>query len=500
MRVKKVRRIGFCLLFAVIMIGKPLAAVTADDTVTPDYQLIDDYITVEMKSAKIPGLAISIIHGNEVIYQKCYGTADGHREITADTPFGIGSVGKTFTALAIRQLINEGKLEENNTVKDFIEDFNSTYQGEAVNITIRQLLSHYSGYSEQQGVQPYLFHSKYTIEEVVTKSKDLELVRTPGSEYEYSNLNFIILGRIIELITGLSYSDYIEENIFQKLNMSNSSFNERIVKEKGLADGHTIFYGLPIKSHYTFPTGSTPAGYVFCSVEDMSHYLIAYLNGGYYNEVSVIDSNSLAEPKDPLKNGFEGGWYDELWFLNYGYPKHDLYMNTYGYNGGAPNYTSSIKINQEARYAVVVMDNMIDENDFYEGEIDSSTICHAVMEYLAYGKAPVNTILKGSFEKRSSAILFAVVILGYSLISILSVFRKRSKRLAVINFIYLFLEFILPVTAAIVIPLYNDSNWSWLIATWPEVNYIIVGAICWLILLGTLKLIIRIVHKKRQVA
>jgi CubicO group peptidase (beta-lactamase class C family) len=530
-----IRNILIGLTAMMIILYTPISTImAAAEPGALDYNAIDNYVTTEMKHGRIKGMAISIVHGDEVIYQKGYGTAGDNREVTVDTPFGIGSVGKTFTALAIRQLINEGKLEENTSVNDYVKGFQPTYQGEAVTITIRQLLTHTSGISQVQGVVPYLFNAAYSNEDVVDRSKNLKLDILPGTEYTYSNLNYVILGRTVEIISGQSFADYICKNIFQRLGMTHSYYNEKPAKDNGLSDGYVIFYGIPVKSHYPVPTGSISAGYVFSSVEDMSHYLISYLNQGWYNGVSAVTDNPMEQPADPLENGFQGGWYDDIWFENNGYPKNDLYLNSYGYNGAAPNYTSSIKINQETKYAVVVMNNTMDENDFYQGDIDSSTVCAGIMEYLISGKLPANTIMKGSYERLIPAAVVLLLLFIYAYCSIrMEVHKKekkdkvytqdvkalkgikdrneirakkvikdrndiRVKKVSLYDFIFAFSDFILPISALVFIPCYNDSSWSWLIAIWPEVNYLILFAIGWLLLIGLMKILIRIFYKKQS--
>jgi hypothetical protein len=250
--------------------------------------------------------------------------------------------------------------------------------------------------------------------------------------------------------------------------------------------------------------------------------------------VSAVTDNPMEQPADPLENGFQGGWYDDIWFENNGYPKNDLYLNSYGYNGAAPNYTSSIKINQETKYAVVVMNNTMDENDFYQGDIDSSTVCAGIMEYLISGKLPANTIMKGSYERLIPAAVVLLLLFIYAYCSIrMEVHKKekkdkvytqdvkalkgikdrneirakkvikdrndiRVKKVSLYDFIFAFSDFILPISALVFIPCYNDSSWSWLIAIWPEVNYLILFAIGWLLLLGLMKILIRIFYKKQS--
>jgi CubicO group peptidase (beta-lactamase class C family) len=488
------------LLLCITVISQPVLKVYAsNDSSQLDFNVIDDYIVTEMDQGNIQGLAIGIVKGDEILYLKGYGTAGDKKEVNVETPFGTGSVAKTFTALAIRQLINEDRLEGQSYVKDYIEDFQPTFQGKPVNLTINQLLTHTSGFSKMQGGAPYLYNSDYSIKEVVEKSKSLELNRPAGTSYEYSNLNYIILGRIIEIVSGISYEDYIRNNIYSRLEMSHSYIDENKATKDGLSQGYTILYGLPVATHYSYPKGSASAGFMFCSIEDMTHYLICYLNKGYYGGNSVIMNNNFEMSEDPMENSFLNHWYDEYWFENTGNPRVNLYLDSYGHNGAAPNFTSSFLVNQKSRYAVVVMDNTFDQARFFKKNVDSSTICRGIMEYIETGKLPKSEPESGSYVRLIPVFLILLSLLLYSFISIRSMVRSKTKKLMnVPNYIYMFIDIILPILSIFIIPKYNDSNWGWLLASNPEINYSIIGTVFWLLFTGCIKMSILMLIKHRK--
>ena len=493
MNYTSLKRIVIFILLCLIMLFGPICKINAFDSVDYlDFDRINEYIQAEMSQGKIQGLAVCIVKGNEIAYLKGYGQSGNNRKVDISTPFCIGSVSKTFTSLAIRQMINENKLNVQSPVNNYIKDFHPIYEGNEVNPTVYQLLTHTSGFSIKQGWFPYLYNSAYSIREVVEKSNSLNINTKPGTSYEYSNLNYILLGRIIEIVSGLSYKDYVKSNIFEKLDMEHSYTDEAIAVKNGLSQGYTILYGLPVPSHYAYPEGSLPAGFIFASIEDMANYLICFLNKGFYKDNSVVMDPSASKLENFMENSYLSNWYDQNWIENYGAPRNDLYLDSYGYNGATPNYTASFLINQKSRYGVVVMNNTHDQVNFFDRDIDSSTICRGIMEYLESGEIPQVEPVKTNYTRLFPIASIILIMIIYTFMSIRCVFVAKGRKT---GFRYFLIDIILPVVAFVAIPFYNESNWSWLLASNPEVNYIIIGVILWLMLLAFIKISI---HGERQ--
>jgi len=458
-----------------------------------DFITIDEYIKRQMDEGKIPGLALGIVKGDSIVYLKGYGNAGQNREVNEKTPFAIGSVGKTFTALAVRQLINEGEIDEYASIQEYIKEFKPIFQGEVAEITVNQLLTHTSGLSTKSGNELYLYNSKYSLAELVEKAANTNLNRPVGSSYEYSNLNYLVLGLIVEKVTGMSYETYVENNIFKELDMNKSYLDESKAVENGMADGHNYVLGFNLTTHYPFPKGIGPAGGYFSTIEDMSHYLICYLNKGYYNGNSIIPNNSLKAAVDPLADSYKDYWYTEYWLENAGYPIADLYLNYYGHNGSLPNYSSSIYLNQKSRYGIVVLANSRDQAKFFKTEIAPWTISKGIMEYVETGKLPPDTIVKGSYERIIWVVLALVLILSYAIVSIRRFIHVKNKKIgALLLLSSIFVDYILPILAFIIIPVYNDVSWGWLLASNPELDYLIITLIVLLIGIGIIKTIIYI--------
>jgi len=124
----------------------------------------------------------------------------------------------------------------------------------------------------------------------------LKLNRPVGASFQYCNLNYNLLGLVIEAASGRSYAEYIQEHILAPLGMSRTYTSQAMAKQNGLAMGHRYWFGFPIAApNMPFPLSSLPAGGLISSSEDMARYLIAQLNGGCYGKAQVLSSAGIDE-------------------------------------------------------------------------------------------------------------------------------------------------------------------------------------------------------------
>ena len=185
-----------------------------------DFSAVDAYVESQMKDLHIPGMALGIVQGDQVAYVHGYGEAGpGKRLVTPQTPFMIGSVSKSFTALAVMQLVEAGKIDLDAPVQTYLPWFRVADAGASAQITVRHLLNQNSGLSRESGLEEETASdlSDEAIESGVRRLADDELSRAPGTTFEYSNVNFNILGLIVQTLSGQSYESYIQEHVFDPL-------------------------------------------------------------------------------------------------------------------------------------------------------------------------------------------------------------------------------------------------------------------------------------------
>jgi CubicO group peptidase (beta-lactamase class C family) len=276
-----------------------------------DIAAIDTYIINHMEENQIPGLALSIVHNDEIVYTKGYGvTGPDGTPVTPQTPFVIGSTSKSFTALAVMQLVETGDIELDASIDTYIPWFTMAGSEEAKQITVRHLLTHSSGLSrpvsDKDTVNPDT--SEDALETHIRELVDYSLARSAGESYAYNNVNYEILGLIVQSVSGESFEDYIEKYVYSPLEMTNSYTSKEEADANGLATWHTYFFGRPRASpNNPYPRRKLPSGFLIASAEDLGHYLIAQLNGGRYEEAQVLSPENVALMQQPSVETFDKG-------------------------------------------------------------------------------------------------------------------------------------------------------------------------------------------------
>lgn len=239
---------------------------------------IDRYVQQQVDASRLPGVAVAIVQGGDVVHQRGFGH-DGHgRPITSGTPFPIGSLTKSFTALAIRQLSEAGAIGLDDAVERHLPWFQVADADASRRITVRHLLNQTSGFSRASGIQPLLDNAPASLEDVVRGLASTPLNRPVGESYEYSNLNFVVLGLLVETITGQSWGTYIERQIFAPLGMTHSFTTYAAAERMGMTALHRYWFGVPVRSGLDYQPGLAPTGYLVASAEDMARYLTVYLD------------------------------------------------------------------------------------------------------------------------------------------------------------------------------------------------------------------------------
>lgn len=269
---------------------------------------IEEFIADEMSRAGAPGLAYAVVENGDISSgEQGEALLGSGRMITPDTPFVVGSIAKSFTALAVMQLVEADEITLDDPVADYLDMFVDS-PGRA--ITIRQLLSHTSGYSTFQGNdtprEPYRGADALVrqVERIAQWTPAME----PGTSWQYSNANYYVLGALVERVSGEDYASYVETQILRPIGMDHS-FVADGERHDTLAVGHTPWFGMkrPVGAGET-ELMSAPAGGIIATARDTARYLSVMMNG----EDDVISARSKAEMMRPASevSPFYGfGWY-----------------------------------------------------------------------------------------------------------------------------------------------------------------------------------------------
>jgi CubicO group peptidase (beta-lactamase class C family) len=286
--------------FAALVVS---CAATNAQTALPTNQIekIDRYVATRVAEQRIPGAALAIVAQDHITRVTGFGVADpSGRPVTAETPFILGSLSKSFTALAVMQLVEKGQINLDAKVREYIPWF-TLADDSSREITVRQLLNQASGLSVETS-EKFAASSDVSdsaLENRVRSLRTEHLDRAVGSNFEYSGTNYAVLGLLVQIVSNQSYEKYIQEHIFTPLEMEHTYSSQVEAEKNGLASGYLYWFFFPHATELPFNRGSLPQGYIISTAHDMSHYLIAQLNGGRYGDVQILSAAGIREMHRP---------------------------------------------------------------------------------------------------------------------------------------------------------------------------------------------------------
>jgi CubicO group peptidase (beta-lactamase class C family) len=251
------------LLIVAVLFAGSCAARASTDRNENAADKIDAYLRSRVARQRMPGLAIGLVD-RDGVHLAGVGVADpSGRAVTPQTPFLLGSLSKSFTALAVMQLTEQNRINLDDKICRYIPWF-TLAEDSSRNITVRQLLNQTSGISVETS-EKYSASSDESdgaLEHRVRDLKTEHLDRAVGSDFEYSGTNYAVLGLLVQIVSGESYERYVEENIFKPLKMEHSYTSATEAKKHGLATGYLYWFFLPRAKELPFNRGSLPQGYL----------------------------------------------------------------------------------------------------------------------------------------------------------------------------------------------------------------------------------------------
>jgi len=352
---------------------------------------LDEFITEIMETSHLPGLAACIVKNDGIVWSKGYGWANIEQRIpmSPDTLMNIGSISKTVTATAVMQLWEQGRFDLDDDVNNYLSFAvrNPFYPDEPV--TLKQLLTHTSSirdgsaYEESYSCGDPKIPLEVWVKGYLTPGGAYYDQREnfhewkPGEKFDYCNVAFGLLGHLVEAISGSAFSDYCRANIFEPLGMnetgwylsdldvakhavpytyvSNGEIRGRLIQEAGDVREAPIREGYVPNCLYSFP--NFPDGLLRTSVHQLAHFLMAYINGGSYENKRILQETTVREvlttQLNPSLLPDEGkslglAWYQ--WVSDNG----DL---VWGHTGGDPGITTRMLFRPTDRVGVIVFTN-----------------------------------------------------------------------------------------------------------------------------------------------
>lgn len=288
---------------------------------------LDEYLLKLYRTHVMPGFSVVVVKNDKVIYQGGFGFEYIHKQkpLTATTQMAVGSLGKSFTALAMMQLVEEGKVNLDDQVIKYIPWFRTANKDFSDKITIRMLLDNTSGLRAPVVRNKIL--SEQATEALVRSMESVYLTIEPGTRYEYSNDGFALAGLIISKVSGKPYEQYLKEKIFTPLGMKNTNNSIVGLDKPGVLHGHYfgIDEAIPASDEDLSIREYVAAGSLLrSSATEMGNYLSMLLNDGAFSGKQIISKSSLDQMWTPYssfpgiskKDGGEGlpfsyclGWF-----------------------------------------------------------------------------------------------------------------------------------------------------------------------------------------------
>ncbi|WP_051217613.1 serine hydrolase domain-containing protein [Paenibacillus assamensis] len=307
------------------------------------------------------GAVVTVVNGGEVLLNEGYGYSDKETKQKVDpkeTLFYIGSVSKVFTATAVLQLVEQGKIELHADITKYLGDMNIKNETGSP-VTVKDLLTHTSGVEHADtgfSIDAELDSNKYFSMKDELRNNTFRIIKKPGTVYTYDNFASQLQGYIVEQVTGQKFEDYAQEHLFDVLDMENSSF----VLEKDKADqlaGSYDWKGKKLKPAVFKPT-VMPEGSMSSTGKDMANYMLAVLNGGVFEGKRFLSKDSLMKmltPQVSIHTDVPNMTYGFEFYTHHEFNGHKFVVKS----GYIPGFVSKIAFLLDKKVGVFISSNQV---------------------------------------------------------------------------------------------------------------------------------------------
>ncbi|MDZ5609711.1 serine hydrolase domain-containing protein [Bacillus pseudomycoides] len=466
------------ILIIIIVITSNFIGTEVKAETTFDVKKVDQFMDTAMKRFKIPGASLGIVKGDKIVYLNGYGIAGpNHQPVTPQTPFVLGSTSKSFTALAIMQLVDKGMIDLEAPVQRYLPWFRVADEEASKKILVKDLLHQTSGLSTYDG-RVSLTHGNKSIEEHIRSLKNTALTKPVGSVFQYSNLNYDILSGIVQAVSQESYTQYVRNHIFEPINMNHSYGNSKEAKNDGLATGYQPLFGFMVPTKQLNHEATVASGYLISTAEDMSNYLITQMNRGRFKSNVILSEESTKRMHKPSSSMRGGPSYAMGWSVNKNVIFHDgLTENTYSFMA------------MEGEYGFILLTNAQDPLISYDSII-------AGINGIVHGQDRSQADMPDYTKIYLIVDLVALVVLALVTRSIYSLFKWRKKHKTtpartVINVLFILIFNILSSLAVLfLLPKITSVPWSAITLFMPGVGHLLYYLSILLLCVGVLKMVL----------
>ena len=381
---------------------------------------IDAFVEHERQASGIPGIALAIVQLGSPAHVRGFGDDGRGKPISADTPFPIGSLTKSFTALLVRQAIDAGQVEADTPVQRVLPWFRVADADASARITLRHLLNQTSSFSRDDGIAPLLQGSTASIDELARGLGAVSLNRPVGERFEYSNLNFVLLGAVLQTVTGRSWQELVQDQVLHPLQMDHAHTDHATARQAGMTALHRMWFGVPVAQQTTLLPGFAPTGSLVVSASDMARYLQMLLAGGLGPAGRVVSADGVVQllaPASPpgrsrLLSADFPFRYGEGWFVG----PFGAAADARWHLGNLASFVAWMVLLPDTRQAVVVLINANTESPFNDVNAVMSRLPIGVVNLLRGQPVPQGPSLRRAyfpFNAAAALVLSGVLALAW---------------------------------------------------------------------------------------
>lgn len=346
-----------------LLLGPLAAVLTVVPAAVPQADDVDDYLRERAAATGTPGLAYAIVDSGGIEEVVTFGHDGDGAAITPTTPFLWGSVSKPVTATAVLTLVEDGRIDLDQPVRTYLPEFTLAGDDGGARITVRQLLEHTSGIPDGTDATDRFDERADPYADAVAELGDVAPLFPPGERHEYSSAGYVVLGALVEAVTGDDFATYLRRAVLDPLGMSDAVTTPDEAARR-LPDGHSYAFGRPVSVTSSYDVTGPAYGYLGGSVEDLARYAADQLAGRRFAS-RVLGADSIAAQhtgQAPVADGqrYGLGWRDDD-------GSADLDTRTVWHGGAVQGYQAMVVLLPEQDRGIVVLQNVY--GSFQDGEL-----------------------------------------------------------------------------------------------------------------------------------
>ncbi|MEU6249061.1 serine hydrolase domain-containing protein [Glycomyces sp. NPDC047010] len=398
----------------------PLIPLPQTDVEEQPYSEVSEYLEQRFEETGVPGAAYSIIDLNGESHSYAWGTDGSGDPVDLGTPFLWGSVAKPVTSAAVMTLVEDGLIDLDEPVTTYLPDFTLADKDRSDRITVRDLLQQTTGIPEGTGITDRFEHHDDPYGDAVADLAGVEPFTDPGETLEYASANYVVVGAVVEAVTGMSYEEYLHEAVLDPLGMTGA-----VTDVEGAADvprGHAVAFGQPVPVKTRYDQTGPAYGYLGGNIQDLTAFAADQLG-----ESAILTPESVAETHTAAVEFSDTVDYGLGWRVDG--RNADLGATTVWHTGGAPGFSAGVILLPELDRAVVVVQNRY--GYFQDGQLIGTMLGAARM--LAGGEPvePESDLLYPSLLAGLCALTLAAVATVFLTFLRLGKARKVNRSLVI---------------------------------------------------------------------